>query len=426
MSLSLPHSLWAQTAPPGPECPPLDTTRECDVAVVGAGFTGLSASLHLAEAGMDVTLLEAGEPGWGASGRNGGQVNPGFKALPSAMRARFGDAGDRVAELAGGAPSFAFELIERLGIDCHPVRAGYIQGAFGRGGVARSRAWVEEWQALGAPVRMLEQDTIAALTGSQAYDGGFLDERGGNVHPLAYARGLARAATQAGARVHGASEVTTLSRDRGRWRLATARAEVHARHLIIAGNGYTDRLWPGLAKNVVPVKSVVTATAPLSDNVRRSILPGGQHVSESRRVQAYFRMDPDGRFVMGGRGDALGPRDTAESGHLQQLSQRMYPQLEGATWSHSWSGFVAMTPEGMPRLLSLGDEAWSGLGFNGRGVAMATVMGRELANAVRNEATILPHSTSTPIAGHAFRRVAVAARVAWGRCMDSLESLGHP
>jgi len=433
-----PPGLWADTAPAGPECPPLDGDAECEVAVIGAGFTGLSAALHLAERGADVRVLEAGAPGGGASGRNGGQVNPGLRALPAAVRARLGDAaGIRVAALAGGAPDTVFDLVARHRIDCAATRNGWIQAAYGRAGLAKANAWVAQWRALGAPVRLLGRDEMQALTGSDAYAGGLLDARGGALQPLAYARGLARAALAAGARVHAASPVRRLERRGGHWRLTLGAGAAPARHsdpaagtvtaraLILAGNGYTDGLWPGLARNVIPVKSVVAATAPLGDNLRCHLLPGGQHVSELRRVGAYYRLDASGRFLLGGRGDTFGPRDAAHDGHLRATALRLFPVLQEVAWTHCWAGLVALTPEGMPRLLDLGDGAWSGLGYNGRGVAMATRMGEQLACAVRGEATALPRMAPAAVLGHRLRNVAVAARVAAGRLLDALEVRGR-
>lgn len=420
--MKMPPSLWADTAPAGPACPALVGTAQCEVAVVGAGFTGLSAALHLAGSGVDVCVLEAGEPGWGASGRNGGQVNPGFKALPAAITARHGE--ERAAgvlEVAGGAPDQVFEVIDRLAIDCHPVRAGYIQGSTSQAGLERGRAWVRQWGALGAPVRELDRDEIAALTGTRAYVGGFLDERGGNLHPLAYARGLARGALSAGARIHGASRVEHLAPADGGWRLATATGSLTARQVILAGNGYTDALVPGLAREVVPVKSVIAATAPLSDNLRRSILCDGHHVSESRHTGVYYRLDPEGRLLMGGRGATFAGPDAAGTGHLERLTVSMFPELDGCRWSHRWGGYVAMTPESMPRLVTPADGLFSGLGFNGRGVAMGTAMGQELARAARGEATRLPLAAPSPIPGHALRNLAVAARVTLGQIRDRLE-----
>ena len=427
MSLPLPPSLWAATAPPAPACPALDADAACEVAVVGAGFTGLSAALHLAESGVEVRVLEAGEPGWGASGRNGGQVNPGFRVLPPEVSARYGEArAARMNALGSVAPALVFDLIERHGIDCHPVRAGLLQGCLGRAGTRYARDWVEQWRALGAPVRFLDHEEMSALAGTRAYPCGMLDERGGNLQPLAYARGLARAALGAGALIHGDTAVRSLHREANAWRLRSDAGAVSAGAVILATNGYTDALWPGLAREVVPVKSVIAATAPLSDNVRRSILPGGQHLSELRHMTTYYRLDPQGRFVLGGRGDTFGPADAAGDAHLRAAALRLFPQLDGCEWSQRWSGFVAITPERMPRLVHLGHNAWAGLGFNGRGVAMATAMGRELATAVRGGDTVLPRSSPSPIAGHRFRRLGVAARVAWGRVMDVLETRGRP
>ena len=426
---ALPPSLWAATAAPGPDCPPLAGAAEAEVAVVGGGFTGLSAALHLAEAGHSVTLLEAAQPGWGASGRNGGQVNPGWRVLPEAMEARFGAArfgaerGRRVVAMAGAACDLVFALIERHGIACEAVRPGYVQGAVGRYGLAAVEAWVRQWSALGAPVEPLDRAGIAALLGTPAYCGGLLDRRGGSLQPLSYARGLARAARAAGATLHGGSPATGLERRGAAWRLTTPSGSLEAKSLLLCTNGYSDRLWPGLARCVVPVASVIAASEPLGADRRAAVLPGGHAVSEARRVGVYYKLDGEGRFVIGGRGPTGRPEPLTERDlePLVATALRLFPQLSGLAWTHRWGGFVAMTADSAPRLLRLGEGAWAGLGYNGRGVAMATMMGRQLALAVRGEEPDMPIEAPAPLPLHGFRDIAVAGRVLLGRWLDRLE-----
>src|SRR5207244_3979017 len=199
-ALPLPPSLWAATARPAPETPPLDASRQADVAIVGAGYSGLAAALQLAEAGVSVVVLEAGEPGWGASGRNGGQVIPGLKYDPDELVAMFGtEAGEHLVRVAGGAPDTVFDLIARHKIDCDARRCGWIQPAFAVADVGVITRRAEQWQRRGAPVAVLDRDTVRRLVGSPIYHGGWIDRRAGSVQPLRCARGLARAAHDAGA-----------------------------------------------------------------------------------------------------------------------------------------------------------------------------------------------------------------------------------
>src|SRR5438034_4489377 len=203
-ALPLPPSLWAATARKARATPPLDASRKADVAIVGAGYSGLAAALQLAEAGVSVVVLEAGEPGWGASGRNGGQVIPGLKYDPDEIVGMLGaERGQRLIEFAGGTADVVFDLIEKHRMDVPLNRSGWIQGAHTAAAVDLVKSRVAQWSRLGASVQYLDKPDIDHLLGTSKYRGGWLDRRGGAIQPLSYARGLATAALAAGARIHG-------------------------------------------------------------------------------------------------------------------------------------------------------------------------------------------------------------------------------
>jgi len=422
-----PPSLWAATAEPGPTAPPLTGPAEADVAVVGGGFTGLSAALHLAEAGKGVVVLEAAEPGWGASGRNGGQVNPGWKVLPSEIKARFGsERGERVVRMAGATCDLVFDLIERFGIPCDALRPGFLQAAYGARGRQAQANWAREWSAHGAEVELLDRRAFAEFIGTDGYDGGLRDARGGNLQPLSYARGLAKAAVGLGARLHGGSPATHITRHGAGWHMATPGGRVTAGHLVIGTNGYTGDLWPGLKETVVPLPSFIVASRPLSQNLARSILPGRHAVSETRRVLCYFRLDRDDRFVFGGRGGLLETADRLNGrrmAHLEAEARRLYPQLADIAWDYSWGGYVAVTREHTPRLIRLGPGAYAGLGYNGRGVAMATMMGKQLALAVLGEDPDMAVEELRAIPFHGLRRIGISWHLLTGGWLDRLDRL---
>ena len=423
-SLSLPPSLWAVTAEPAPACPPLDGPLSADVAIVGGGFTGLSAALHLAEAGKQAVVLEAGEPGWGASGRNGGQVNPGWKILPSEMAARYGpERGGRITRMADGTCDLVFSLIDRFAIACDAVRPGYVQGGFGRRGYRMLDSWTREWSALGAEVALLDGPALAELIGTERYDAGMLDARGGNLQPLSYARGLAQAAIGLGARICGDTRATTIERQGAGWRVGTARGTVDAGQVLLGSNGYTDRLWPGLRQTVVPVPSFIIASEPLGQNTRQSVLPGGHAVSETRRLQVYYRFDRDGRFLIGGRGNTFDVQQSGPVAHLRAEAHRLFPQLPDLRWDFSWGGYVAITPRQAPKLMRLAPGVFAGLGYNGRGVAMATMMGRQLALAAQGEDPDMAIEEPSPIPLHAVRQAGISWTLLTGRWLDGLDRL---
>src|SRR6202035_5795013 len=207
----LPPSLYAETAPPPPHTPPLDGNRRASVVVVGGGFTGLSAALHLAGKGVDTVVLERNEPGWGASGRNGGQVNPGLKHDPDTVEADFGpDLGGRMIEMSWNAPNVVFDLIARHQIQCEASQSGTMRAAWQRNDVADIHAAYDQGVRRSMPVELLEREAMRAKTGTDRYLCALLDNRGGHVNPLGYARGMARAAIQAGAAVHGGTQVTRI------------------------------------------------------------------------------------------------------------------------------------------------------------------------------------------------------------------------
>lgn len=427
--LTLPDSLWTATAPPPPECPPLRGERRADVCVVGGGYTGLSAALHLAEAGADVVLLEAGEPGYGASGRNGGQVIPGLKIDPDEVERRWGrERGRRVVELAGGAADAVFDLVKRHGIACDAHQGGWIRAAHAEAGRRATAETARQWQRRGAPVDELDRRQVAELLGTDAYVGGLLYRRGGALQPLAYARGLARAAGRAGAAVHGQSPAVALRPDGRGWRVLTPAGAVRAEQVVIATNAYGDLLgrgpWPALARSVIPVMSYMVATHPLPESVRRRLLPGGQVVSDTRRLLRYFRLDPAGRLLMGGRGPFRESSDPGLYRTVMASVTQLFPDLGDPGWEFFWGGRVALTLDHVPHLHELAPGVHAALGYNGRGVAMATVMGRVLADRVQGapaDASPFPVTPLRTIPLHALRRPALAVVVGWKRLLDRLE-----
>lgn len=419
---SLANSVWAATSATPPDCPPLAGDQEVDVVIIGGGFTGLTAALHLAEAGISTMLLEAETPGWGASGRNGGQINPGLKEDPDAVEEHFGAVfGPRAVSLSGNAANFVASLIARHDIECGFSQRGWVQPAHDETAMTTIRRRVEQWQRRGAPLRMLSGQEVSALLGTDAYLGGMIDERGGQLHPLNYAIGLARAALKAGAMIHGHSRVLSIERQGARHLVKCSSGSVKAGRVLICTNGYTDEIVPRLKRSVVPIRSIQIATDPLSDNLRRSILPFGHSASDSRRLLLYFRFDADGRFLMGGRGAYTEAGLERQFASLKAVTEKLYPQLEGAPWAYRWGGLVAMTADHYPHLSSPEEGVMAAVGYNGRGVAMATALGKVLADwasGMAEKDLDFPATRLRPIPFHFLRRPAVAATIAWSRLKD--------
>ena len=416
------RSLWLATALHAPATTRLEERGGADFAIVGAGYTGLACALALAEGGRSVIVLEAHEIGHGASGRNGGQVIPGLKHDPDDLVARYGrEHGEALVRLAGGAADRVFALIAKHGIECSARQCGWIQpvhsAAAARTVVSRCRQWASRH----APVELLAGQRLAALLGTEHYRAGWLDRRGGVLHPLAYARGLARAALKVGVRIHTGTPVNEIVHHGDEWAAVTPRGEARARRLVLATDAYSGPLWPELVTNQVVVTSVQTATEPLSDAIRATILPGGTAASDTRKLVYYFRLDGDGRFIMGGRGSATDRVSHGVYAALRRVATRMYPALTGVPWPYRWYGRVGITRDWLPHLAELAPGVWTVLGYCGRGVAMATTMGLVLGDMLNGGHRLAyPAAALKPIPLHALRGPALQAGIAYYRLRDTL------
>jgi L-pipecolate oxidase len=374
------HGLWEQTAPPPPATRALEGEIAADVAVVGAGFTGLSAALHLAEGGAKVAVLEAVEIGFGASGRNVGLVNAGMWVMPDELPAVLGTTyGARLLELLGDAPRVVFDRIKRHGIACQAVQHGTLHCAVGTEGLAELKERARQWQARGAPVRLLGANETARKIGTGAYTGSLLDERAGTIQPLAYVRGLAHAAVAAGATIYTLSPVVAADDDGAAWRVRTPRGAARASSVIVATNAYTSSVWLALRAELIHLPYFNMSTAPLSDNLRRSILPERQGAWDTKEVLSSFRFDDAGRFIFGSVGALRGPGVPIHRGWGRRAMAKLFPQLRDIPFETEWYGKIGMTVDHLPRFHRLGRNVFSFSGYNGRGIAPGTVFGRCLA-----------------------------------------------
>ncbi|AYR26994.1 NAD(P)/FAD-dependent oxidoreductase [Herbaspirillum rubrisubalbicans] len=416
-------SLWSATGGEIPVTPPLQASARYDVAIIGAGYTGLSTALHLAEAGVSVCVLDTHAPGWGASGRNGGQVIPGLKYDPDQLRVMFGSAvADPLIAAIGSAADTVFDLIARHGIDCDAHRGGWIQPTHSPKVMRALESRARQWMAEGAPAQLMDGAEVARRIGTDAYVGGWKDERAGSLHPLKYCRGLARAAQRLGVAIHGNTRVAQLERRQGGWRVHSAQGpHIDADQVVLATNGYTDDLWPHLRQSVIAANSFIVATQPLSPQLGASILPAGEVTSDSRRLLLYYRRDAQGRLLMGGRGPFGEPRGVDDFAHLERSVALLFPQLAGVSFEYRWSGRVAITRDFMPHVHEPAPGLTAAVGYNGRGIAMASTMGRCLAQRLRAQAGAVfpfPVSTISPIPLHGLQRFYIAAGVAWYSVLD--------
>jgi len=403
------HGLWEASAPPAPATRALRDAMTVDAVVVGGGYTGLSAALHLARGGASVALLESVDIGFGGSGRNVGLVNAGMWVMPSALPGALGaEHGTRLLTLLGDGPSLVFELVERFSIDCEPVRNGTLHCAVGAAGLRNVTERAAQWKALGAPVQLLDANDTANKTGTRAYRGALLDLRAGTIQPLAYARGLAAAAIDAGARLFSGSPVASVEDLTSAWRVRTGSGgTVDAKWIVVATNTYTgaDGLWRQLDSELVRLPYFNMATAPLDERLRQSILPERQGAWDTRDVLSSLRFDRAGRLVFGSVGALRGTGRGIHHRWGRRALAKLFPQLEGVDFEHEWYGWIGMTPNALPRFHRLARNTVSFSGYNGRGIATGTTFGRELARLVLGQITEdeLPLPV-TDIAPTSFRR----------------------
>jgi glycine/D-amino acid oxidase-like deaminating enzyme len=421
---AFPPSLYADTAVPPVATPALDVDKNVSVAIVGGGFAGLSTALHLAEQGTDAIVLEAREPGWGASGNNGGQLNPGLKLDPDTVEATFGaDLGRRMIAFSYNTPVFTLDLIRRLGIACEARQNGTLRAAYHEAQAAAVETTAEQCIRRGMPVSILDRDALRQATGTDRYVRAMLDSRGGDLQPLSYARGLARATLAAGAAIHGQSPAISLRRESGRWLIETPHAVVRAEKVLIATNGFTGDLWPDLSRTIVPMFSSIAATEPIQDDIARQIMPTRSVLYESGHITVYYRIDASNRLLMGGRGPMHWISDPSAVAYLMRYALRLWPFLRGIRWTHGWNSRLAMTADHYPHVHEPAPGALIYLGCNGRGVALATAMGQQLARRLIGGETAeidMPITSIKPIRFHALWPLAVKSVVLYGRIRDLL------
>lgn len=374
------RSWYAETAGPLPDHPSLSGEARADVCVIGGGYAGLSAALHLAEAGRRVVLLEAHRIGWGASGRNGGQLGVGPRADIRKYERMVGrEDARKVWDITISANRLVRDLIARHGIECD-LADGYLEAAWRESDLPDMAAYARHvaTQYDHPGVELVDRAGMSALIGTERYHGGFVDRLGGHLHPLRYALGLGRAAAAAGATIHERSRVVAVEPGLVR----TAGGAVRAEHILVACNGYLDGLTPRAARRMLPINNFILATAPLGENRARQVNRDNLAVCDTRFVLNYWRLTPDRRILWGG-GESSGrrfPQDLRSLVRARML--QIYPELDDVEVTHAWGGTLAITATRFPLFHDLGKGIRSIGGWSGSGIHMATMGGRIAAEAI--------------------------------------------
>ncbi|MEM9354654.1 MAG: FAD-binding oxidoreductase [Pseudomonadota bacterium] len=414
-------SLWDSSAEEPTVEYKLDSEVSTDLAIVGGGFTGLSTALHAAEKGVDCHVLEAKHIGYGGSGRNVGLVNAGLWLPPQDIQAEIGEErGSNFVRILGEMPAYVFSLIERHQIRCEATKSGTIHAAHSPKGFEDIARRAEEWQRLGAPVDLLDAKAASQKIGTDKFFGGLLDRRAGTINPMGYARGLARAARNAGAGISTGVTVTGLRREGENWLLETDSAPVRARMVVLGTNAYSDKLWPGLKNTFTMIHYFQLATEPLGDRAVH-ILPERQGLWDTGTIMFSLRRDRAGRILIGSMGKVIGSKDSGLSHRWASRNlKRLFPELGEIEFEEAWHGQIAMTPDHLPRIHRLSDGLFTPIGYNGRGITTGTMFGRAMAELAAGgseddlllEVTDLQELSSAPFMTR-FYQAAFTANQVW-------------
>ncbi|ARK90961.1 Oxidoreductase [Burkholderia pseudomallei] len=426
--INQPHaaSYYAATVNDTTRHPPLEGTIDADVCVIGAGLTGISAALNLAERGHSVAVLEASKVGWAASGRNGGQLIGGFACGIDAFEPYLNaDEIRLVWDMGLETLAIAKERIAKHAIDCAFV-PGYLSAANKPRDVdALRRSRDEAARRFGyTRLRYVERDALAQYVQSSRYLGGLFDPDSGHLHPLNYTLGLARAAVASGARIHEDSAVTRIASEAGGHVVSTARGAVRARFVVLACNAFLGALAPALSRKIMPVGTYVIATEPLGEARARALMPAQAAICDSRFALDYFRPTPDARLLWGGKVSysTLEPRNLADAMRRDML--KTFPQLADVTIEHAWGGFVDITMNRAPHFGRLTPTVYFAQGFSGHGVNTTGLAGKLIAEAIDGQAARFDvfgkiRHRDFP-GGAALRMPALVLAMAWYRLRDLL------
>lgn len=380
-------SYYAATSHATPDAAPLAGEARADVCIIGGGYSGLSAALHLARAGVRVVLVEQALLGWGASGRNGGQIHVGMRRGQDWLERQVGRE-DAMAlwTLAQDGRDHVDWLIETLDIDCD-FRPGYLHVDHKRAYVDHSRRMVDLLRdRYDYPhIRFVDEAEVRQRVGSDGYYGGTLDARGGHLHPLNFALGIARGARAAGAVLHERTPVTGVVRQGSGWRVEAAGGHVLADKVVLACNGYLRGLAPEVEARVMPINNFVGVTEPLGAERAASLIRGTEAVSDSRFVVYYFRITPDHRLLFGG-GESYGYRFPADiKATVRPHILKVYPQLADVRLDYAWGGTLSVTPNRLPFVRQIGPGFYNISGYSGLGVVLAPYFGKLVAGAIAGD-----------------------------------------
>ena len=390
-------SWYAATANLKLDLPPLEGAADTDVCVIGGGYTGLSTAIHLRRLGYSVTVLEANKIGWGASGRNGGHVGTGQRLDQEQLEKWLGlDQAKALWQLGLEAVDTVCGLIEQHNIDCE-LKRGNLHVASKAGDIASLPGEVEHLQNVYGyrQIRYVDAAELAQMTSARGFGGASLNTGCRHLHPMNYVLGLARAALELGAQLHEGSRVLSYTEGE-KISVRTDRGEVRARFLVVACNGYLEKLEPRTAGHIMPINNYMLATEPLSEEMARRLIRDDTSISDSRFVINYWKLSADNRLLFGG-GESYSSRFPADiKGFVRKYMLRIYPELADTRIDYGWGGTLAITLKRMPDFGRLGPNVFYAHGYSGHGVPIATLAGKLLAEVISGTAERFDVMASVP------------------------------
>lgn len=418
-------AVWELTAPPAPASNQLAEDINTEVLIIGAGFSGLSSALHLQDSSHDVVLIDAHSIAWGASGRNGGHVLPLIRKDPAAIIEQLGpEQGERLIRMVAESADLVFSMIERFEIECNAERKGWLQAIHSAQQLTVCENRLQQWQPYADDMALLEQNETSTLMGTDAYMGALFVGSGGHINPLAFARGMAEAAIKGGTRIFTDTPALALEEKGGRWQVKTPKGTITTEKIILTTAAYSDALWPDLQKSFLPFYLYNVATTPLNAELRSSVLPGRQPVTDTRSDAHVFHYDGAGRLISGGTFIFPYKWKPRLLTHVNNVLSSTFPQIESPQFEldHIWRGKVSMTADILPHMHVLAPNVFTWLGCNARGIGLATRMGAVLADAV-NEVPMqdwpIQAIEMQGIPAHAFSNMMTSVMLAYYRLRDS-------
>lgn len=381
-------SYYAATANWQTDYPRLEGEQRCDVAVVGAGFTGVSTALHLAERGYDVAVVEANRVGWGASGRNGGQLIDGIVEVEKIeeIRRKFGQqAAETVRTIGVECRDVVLQKIEKYSIDCD-LKFGFLDVALSQADLDYFESEVRRKKSIGYPheIKLIAKDDMRTVIGSDIYIGGMTHAGNGHLHPLNLCIGEARAAENLGARIFEQSHVTRIVHGE-KPRVETVKGVIHAKKVVLAGNAYLGRSEPKLFGQVIPAGSYIIATEPLGAELAHELLPRDMAVCDQRVGLDYYRLSADNRLLFGGLCNYSGRHPKNITNAIRPNMIKVFPQLENTRIDFEWGGYIAISIKRVPQFGRIQGNTWYAQGYSGHGVAPTHIAGQILADAISGD-----------------------------------------